>query len=172
MSSYLIDIGFVVVVFISLAIGIGRGFVRSVLSVVSWIVSAWLTWQFADLLSAYLAPLGISGGLQRPIAYIGLFFVSLLIASIVSAYVSGAIISPQAVRVDRTLGAAFGLVRGGLIVLGLIIVGSITVYVDQQWWKNSIAVAAFDPWVGSIRDWLSDILATSQPNSANVPNGA
>ncbi len=162
MSPFFLDIGFVVVILISLVIGVARGFVRSVLSVVSWIVSAWLTWQTADYVSVYLEPLGVGAGLQRPVAYVGVFFLSLLIASVLSAFAANSLVAPPLVRVDRTLGAAFGIVRGLLIVLFLVIVGSITVYVDEPWWRDSIGVALFDPWVYSIRDWLSDILTTGQ----------
>ena len=113
-----------------------------------------------------LAPMGVSEGLQRPVAYVGMFFLALLITAILSAMIANSIVSPHIVRVDRTLGAAFGILRGLVIVLILAIIGSITVYVDESWWQNSFAVQAYEPWVGSIRDWLSDILTAGQAVSA------
>lgn len=160
-----LDIGFVVVVIISLAVGAGRGFARSLLSVVSWVVSIWVTWQYAEVISRFLEPLGVGPGLQRPAAYIGLFFLTLLIMSIISMLISRSLISEGAISIDRTLGAAFGVVRGVVIVLVLIIVGTLTVYVDEHWWQKSIAVNWLEPWANSIRDWLSDMLSTQSPSA-------
>ncbi len=151
-----------------MAIGLARGFVRSFLSVASWILSAWITWRFAEYVVQFLEPMNISTGLQRPVAYVGLFFLSLLIASIISALIANSFLSPGFASVDRTLGAAFGILRGVLVILVLLMIGSMTVYVAELWWRNSIAVNIFEPWVNSIRDWLSSILNTGSVDPASA----
>ena len=166
MTALILDLGFLFVVLISMAIGIGRGFVRSLLSLFSWIVAGWLTFQFGDEVSEFIGSLGVTGSFQQPAAYLGLFFLLLLIASIISALASNMIISSSFVSIDRTLGAAFGVVRGVVIVGVLIILASLLLHTDVPWWQGSMTVNWMEPYVNDFRIWLTDVLNES---SARMP---
>ena len=173
MTPLILDLGFLVVVLLSTAIGIGRGFVRSLFSLFSWIVAGWLTFQFGDSVSDIIGGFGFTGSLQQPAAYVGLFFLILLIASIASTLASNMIISSSFVSIDRTLGAAFGIVRGVVIVGVLIILASLLVQTDAPWWQESLTVNWMEPHVDNFRAWLTDLLnesSVSMPASSGQQN--
>lgn len=159
MSPIVIDIGCVAVVFVSLLIGYFRGFIRSLLSVISWVVAAWATWQYADLVTPYLAQFNLDPALQVIAANLALFFLVLLLAAIVSAILTRFMVVDAIAGVDRTIGAAFGIVRGVVIVLILAIVGSFAIVWDAPWWQESVALSLLEPYVHMVREIVSPYLS-------------
>ncbi len=158
MSPLVIDIGCVVVVFLSLLIGYFRGFIQSLLSVLSWIVAAWGTWQYADLVIPHFADFNLDPALQVIAANLALFFALLLAATVISALISRVIVVQTIVGIDRTLGAAFGIARGVLIVMVLALVSSFAFMSDASWWSDSVALAILEPYVMQMRDLVSPYL--------------
>lgn len=154
----MIDIGLVVVVLLSFLIGAYRGFVRSFLSVTSWVVAAWVTWNFGALAVPMLEGWNLTPIVQVIIAHLGVFFLVLFVMSIIGHFLAGAISSDGLVSVDRTLGAAFGIVRGVVIVLLLAVAFAYLLGVDQPLWQDSILLPIVEPWV---RDIQQVILAVS-----------
>lgn len=159
MSPLVIDICCAAIVFVSLLIGYFRGFIRSLLSVVSWVVAAWATWQYAHLMTPYLTQFHLDPALQIIAANLILFFVVLLLAAIVSAIIARLIVLDSISGIDRTMGAAFGIARGVAIVLILAIVGSFAIVWDAPWWQESIALSLLEPYVHSVRDMVSPYLS-------------
>ena len=158
MSPLVIDIGCVIVVLVSLLIGYFRGFIRSLLSVLSWIVAAWGTWQYADLLLPYLAQFNLDPALQVIAANLAIFFALLLVAAILSSIVARIVVIQTFAGIDRTLGAAFGIARGGVIVLVLALVSSFAFVSDAPWWQDSLALSLMEPYVVIVREMVSPYL--------------
>ena len=159
MSPLVIDICCVVVVFVSLLIGYFRGFIRSLLSVVSWVVAAWATWQYADLVTPHLAQFNLDPALQIITANLVVFFTVLLLAAIFSAVVARFMVVDTIAGIDRTMGAAFGIARGVAIVLILAIVGSFAIVWDAPWWQESYALSLLEPYVHMVRELVSPYLS-------------
>lgn len=158
MSPFVIDIGCVVVVFVSLLIGYFRGFIRSLLAVLSWVVAAWGTWRYSELLLPYLSDFNLDPALQVIAANIALFFTLLAVTAVLSAVIARMIVIQTMVGVDRTLGAAFGVARGGIIVLALAIVSSFAFVSDAPWWQDSLALSLLEPYVALVREVISPYL--------------
>jgi membrane protein required for colicin V production len=94
-----------------------RGFMREVLSVAAWAVAAAVTVLLYDkVLPIAEANVG-SGTLAKIAAILGIFLLTLLIASIITARVSNLVLDSRIGALDRTLGFVFGLARGLLIVV-------------------------------------------------------
>ena len=128
MSTIAIDIGFIAVVFISLLIGAYRGFVRSLLSVISWVVAVWVTWKFAGLTIPLFDGLNMGPTVQLIVAHLAVFFGVLLVVAIISALLAKVLVVEGIAGLDKILGVAFGAVRGVLIVLLIAVIGSFTFY--------------------------------------------
>ena len=158
MSPLVIDIGCVVVILVSLLIGYFRGFIQSFLSVLSWVFAAWGTWTYADLVIPYLSDYNLDPALQVIAANLILFFALLLIATIVSVVLARLIVVQHIVGIDRTLGAAFGIVRGLVIVLVLALVSTFAFVPDASWWQNSVALALLEPYVVQMRELVDPFL--------------
>ena len=113
-----VDLIVVLVVLVSAGYATWRGFVRETLSVFAWVAAAFATLYFgpgaAHLLEDKFSP-ALLGFL---IGYAGVFLLVLIPLSFISfRFAEGVHRSPVG-AVDRSLGAAFGVVRG-LAIVGL-----------------------------------------------------
>ena len=94
-----------------------RGFLREVLSVAAWAAAAVATLMLYDKLLP-IAESNIGSGTPAKVAVIlGVFLVTLVVASIITARLSDKVLDSRIGALDRTLGLIFGLGRGLLIVV-------------------------------------------------------
>ncbi len=119
MPSY-VDLGLIAVILISALLATVRGFTREVMAILSWGFAAAAAVYFYPLLIPKLAdpasPIFISKAAIRPYAAGGaIFLVALIIVSIFTIRISDAVLDSQIGALDRTLGFAFGAVRGFLL---------------------------------------------------------
>ncbi|MDE0309493.1 MAG: CvpA family protein [Acidiferrobacterales bacterium] len=157
MSSLIIDIGLVVVVLLSFLIGAFRGFLRSFLSVVSWVVAAWVTWKFGAWAVLLLEGWNVTPIVQVIVARLGVFFVVLFVMSVIGHLVAASVSSDGIASVDRTLGAAFGIVRGLVIVVLLAVAFAYLLGTDQPLWEDSILLPAIEPFAKIVQQLISDV---------------
>ncbi len=132
-----LDWVFVAVLAASLLLGAWRGLVYEVLSVISWIaafvLAQWLAPQVAALLpmSGAAEPVRYAAGFV--LVFIGVVFAGGLLAWLIKKAVEAVGLRP----IDRTLGAAFGLLRGAVLLLALAIVVNMTALQRAGWWAES-----------------------------------
>jgi membrane protein required for colicin V production len=134
----LLDILIIAIIAISGVIGIFRGLVKEVMSLVSWIVSAWLAWQFAGKLAPVFDSLLESPDVRKAAAFVAIFLVSLVLFALLSYMISRIINQSPLKGTDRTLGLVFGVLRGGLIVAVLALLIHTTQLVKESWWTGSM----------------------------------
>jgi membrane protein required for colicin V production len=114
MPSYL-DIGLLVIIFISALLAMLRGFTREVLAIASWGAAAVAAIYLYPLLLPYVKPHVSKDILAQGISAAIVFFATLIIASLVTAKISDAILDSKVGPLDRSLGFVFGAVRGFLL---------------------------------------------------------
>jgi len=128
---------FLAVLCISLVVGVWRGLVYEVLSVLNWIAAFVLAQWFAPTAAQWL-PLTGATEVVRYCAGFVLVFVASLFAGGLLAFLIRKLVAAVGLRpVDRVLGAAFGLVRGVVILLALTVVVGMTPLVKGAWWQES-----------------------------------
>lgn len=122
----------------SVLLGIWRGLVYEVLSVISWIAAFVLAqWLAADV--AAMLPLDEAGEAVRYAAAFVVVFIAAVFAGALLAWLTKKLIESAGLRpADRALGALFGLVRGVVLVLVLAVVVHITPLKEGAWWKESL----------------------------------
>lgn len=118
-------------------LGAWRGLVYEVLSVLGWAVSFYAAQYFAPLVSGWL-PMQSSGDAVRYAAAFVLVFVAAvftagLLASLLKKLTEAIGLRP----IDRTMGAAFGLVRGVIFLLAASVVVGMTDLKQSPWWQDS-----------------------------------
>ncbi|MRD46405.1 CvpA family protein [Caenimonas koreensis] len=132
-----LDWVFVAVLLVSLLIGALRGFVYEVLSVLSWVaafvLAQWLAPEVANWLpmTSWSQPVRYAAGFG--VVFILAVFAGALLAWLVKKMIEAVGLRP----VDRTLGAAFGLVRGVVLLLALAVVVNLTPMRRDMWWTES-----------------------------------
>jgi membrane protein required for colicin V production len=114
MPSYL-DLGLLIIVFISALLAMLRGFTREVLAIASWGAAALAAIYFYPLVLPYVKPHVTKDVLALAISAAIVFFVTLIVASLVTAKISDAILDSKVGPLDRSLGFVFGAVRGLLL---------------------------------------------------------
>jgi membrane protein required for colicin V production len=122
----------------SIVISTLRGLMKEILSLLGWVISFVLANMYSESL-AKLLPESIPGGTTRLIvAFIVLFIgVKLLMALLMMAV--DALIKASGLSIaDRGLGGLFGLARGLVIVLAVVLICGMTAIPQQEFWKNAL----------------------------------
>lgn len=132
-----VDAALLAVLAISVIVGLLRGFVFEVLSLVGWI-AAWFAAQwFAPLASPYV-PIGVPGSALNLGAAFALVFVAALILWAIAARLIRLLIQATPLSVpDRGLGALFGALRGVVLLLAVAAVVGLTPAVRSAAWQQS-----------------------------------
>ena len=138
----------------SALIGLWRGLVFEVLSLLGWAVAFFAAQWGAESLGNLL-PMGGSGETARYAAgfvlvFIGVAFGCGLVASLLRKLIGSIGLGP----VDRTLGAAFGMVRGILLLLVVAVVVETTSLHEQDGWRTSEAAPLLRAAMGNLKPVL------------------
>ncbi len=114
MPSYL-DLGLIVVVLISALLSMLRGFTREVLAIASWAAAAAAAFYFHPLLLPTMKGYIQKDQIALAAAAGVIFFVTLIVVSIITVKLSDVILDSKIGALDRSLGFLFGAARGGLL---------------------------------------------------------
>ena len=118
-------------------LGAWRGLVYEVLSVLGWAVSFYAAQYFAPRVAGLL-PLQSSSDAVRYAAAFVLVFVAAVFAAGLLAFALKKLIDAIGLRpADRSMGAAFGLVRGVILLLAAAVVMDMTALKNSVWWQES-----------------------------------
>jgi membrane protein required for colicin V production len=136
---------------LSVLIGLFRGLISEVLSLVIWIAAFWASWAFGPLVSAQLEHAISMPTLRYSVGY-GICFVAVLIlGALVRFAVRRLIWSTGLSGIDRLFGMVFGFVRGVLIVTLLVFLAGLTALTREPWWQQSVLLPQFQEaaaWLG------------------------
>jgi len=150
------------VITLSGLISLVRGFVKEAMSLVIWIVAFAVAMQFKELAAGLLINMIEQPSIRQLVAWGGLFVATLLVGSVVNFLLSKLVSSTGLSGTDRMLGLVFGVFRGLLIVLALVIVLPGALPVDQDaWWQTSKLIPifqGFEAWGRETAAAVSDFL--------------
>tara|TARA_B110000046_G_scaffold185955_1_gene230755 strand:+ start:6072 stop:6572 length:501 start_codon:yes stop_codon:yes gene_type:complete len=144
MDIAIVDWGIVGIISISGLISLVRGFVKEAMSLVIWIAAFAIAMTFKESAADLLVNLIALASIRQLAAWGGLFVGTLLLGAMVNFLLGKLVSSTGLSGTDRTLGLVFGVFRGLLIVLALIIILPQAVPVDQDpWWMASSLIPLF-----------------------------
>ena len=103
-----------------------------------------------------LASLGL---LVVLIGFFALFLGALLVAGFIGLLVSRAVRAADWTWTDRALGGAFGMLRGIIIVLALVMMGGMTPLPRDPFWRNAVLSGPLETMVLGLRPLLPDRIA-------------
>lgn len=136
------------VILISAVLAMIRGFTREVFSIVSWVAAAAAAYFFWDDARPYVQRYIEDENLALGITIAGIFFITLLVVSIITMRISDFVLDSKAGPLDRTLGFVFGAARGLLLVIIAVLFLNFFIAPDRQ--PEWIAMAKTKPWLDSI----------------------
>lgn len=122
----------------SMLVSLTRGLVREMISLVSWIVAFYVALHYGDVLAPWL-PQAISGEVLRVIVAFVVLFIGTRIVMVLLAKLASLVVQASGLTfMDRLLGALFGLAKGALIALALVLLCGMTKIPQQPFWKNAM----------------------------------
>lgn len=149
-----LDLVLAVVFLLSTLVGMLRGLIREVFSLGSLVLAGWIAVHFSADLAPELARWVADEALRQIVAGVGLFIASAFALGLVSALAFSLLKKMGLAGVDRTLGALFGLIRGGALAVVAVWVIEKTPYVKEPWWQGSVMRHYIEP----ARIWLDEII--------------
>ncbi len=146
-----VDYFIILTVLVSVVVGAVRGFTRETLSLMTWVLAIGLSWLFGDSLAARMQALISIPSVRIATAYGAIFLAVLALGAVVTHLMSGLIRRTPLSGPDRTLGAGFGLLRGGAIVTLLVFLVGMTPARHDDWWRESFFIFRFERAAGWLR---------------------
>lgn len=124
----------------SVGLGVWRGFVYEVLSVLNWLLAFVLAqWLGADV--GRQLPIDTSSeALVRIAGFVLVFVVSVFMGGLLVWGLPKLIEQAGLRPVDRVLGGVFGLMRGVILLLALTVLVLMTPFKSQAWWREASGV--------------------------------
>ena len=139
-----IDIAIVFIVAASGVISMIRGFVKEAMALVIWLSAFVVAMSFKEVVAELLANVIVLASIRQLAAWGILFVGTLLIGAMVNFLLGKLVSSTGLSGTDRTLGLVFGVFRGLLVVLALVIIVPKALPVDQDsWWTASSLIPLF-----------------------------
>lgn len=160
-----LDFAVVAILLVSLLLGLWRGLVYEVLSLLGWPLAFVLSKLFAGNV-APLMPMPVLSnveGAQEParvaVAYAVVFIAALMVWGVLAWLVSKLVKAVGLDWLDRVLGGLFGALRGGLVVLALLWLAGLTDIPKQPFWRNAQMSKTAENVVLLTKSWLPDNIA-------------
>jgi len=155
-----VDIALLAVFCLSVLVGLWRGFVFEIVSLLGWLVAFIIANAAGPLLADYL-PMGDAGASARLwTAYVLVFVVLLLTCTLLARMLRALVAATPLSFVDHLLGGVFGMVRGALVLVVVALLVMLSPYATSAPWKNSHGSL----WLGLALEGLKPVL----PQSLNV----
>ena len=135
------DLAMLAVLLLSMAVGVWRGLTFELMSLLGWFAAYLAAQWFQADLSPYL-PMGSPGSPLNHAAAFALTFIGALMAwGLLARLLKMLIHATPLSGVDRLLGAAFGALRGGVLLLAVAAVVTRTPWAETPTWAHSVGAA-------------------------------
>lgn len=158
-----IDIALIAVLGLSVLVGLFRGFLYEVLSLLGWVV-AYFAAQWLSPVVAPSLPVGTPGSALNAGAAFACSFVVVLLGWGVLSWLIQKLVQASPLSVaDRLLGAVFGLARGVLVGLVAVTLAGMTPLAKTDAWRVSHGVALLQAGLTVLKPVLPDEVVRHLP---------
>ncbi|HEY6863909.1 MAG TPA: CvpA family protein [Burkholderiales bacterium] len=152
------DYGVLIVLVLSVVVSMLRGLALEIVSLGGWIAAFVLAVGFGGALGEYM-PESLGPGLRPVAGFFALFLGALVVAGFIGLLVQRMVRAAEWTWTDRALGGAFGMLRGLIIVLGLVMIGGMTALPRDPFWRNAVLSGPLETMVLGLRPLLPDRIA-------------
>lgn len=149
-----LDYAIIGVMGLSGLVGLVRGLVREVLSLVAWGLAIWVGVSFSSQAATLFEQTIPSPAARTAAAFGVLFLLTLMLAGMVGFLLTRMLESTGLSGIDRLAGLFFGVARGVLIIAVLVFLARETPLPKESWWRESQLIPLFQ----SLALWLSSQL--------------
>jgi membrane protein required for colicin V production len=166
-----VDFIVVAVLVISALLAFLRGFVREVLGVGAWVGAALFAANTVDLVRDRFHQWLGGAEFGDPAAWIAMFLLALIVLSIITGMLARLVRASGLGGIDRTVGVAYGLARGGALLVVAYLVGGFLLPPDR--WPPPVQQAVSLPYIYEGAEWVAHLLPEQyRPPVKAPPAGA
>jgi membrane protein required for colicin V production len=145
------DFVIIAIIGISIIISLFRGFLREMISLLSWVVGVILALKYAHVLAAHFGNIIDSVHLRYLVAFVLIVVGVIIVGAIINAIVGILIRKSGGIGVlNRLVGILFGFARGVLAVAVVIMMLQVSNAVNSGWYSSSQLAPHFK----SLVSWL------------------
>lgn len=154
------DYVFLGILALSAMVGMWRGLVSEVLALVTWVLALFAAWHYAPEAAVLFQDL-FAEAVWRQVAGFFLIFVVVLVIAAILRFLLRELLRAAGLRAtDRFFGALFGLARGVLIALVVVLLGGLVGIAREPWWADARFSPPLETAVIAAKPWLPDAVAT------------
>jgi membrane protein required for colicin V production len=147
------------IVGLSVLVSLFRGAVREIMALVSWIGGFLIALRFAPMLSALLPASVGHPWLRLCLAFGALMLASLIVFALITVALTRVVRDAKLGAWDRVAGVLFGLVRGLVILVVLVLMAGMTPLPREAAWRNALFSPTLVALAKSARAFLPAALA-------------
>ena len=153
------DLAILAILLVSSLISIKRGFVKEALSLAAWAAAFIVAMLFRGSLASLLVDSITSPSVREMVAF-GVLFAATLIVAAMTNYLIGEVVKMTGLSgTDRLFGMIFGLLRGLIVVMAILLLVPPIVPIDQEsWWRESALIPHFLTMEGWCRQAASAVI--------------
>ncbi|WP_312648047.1 CvpA family protein [Stenotrophomonas sp.] len=170
----MIDIVLGVLIGASALFGFIRGFVGTVVALVSWLLAGWAAFTFGNQASHWWAAPQLPGSGHYLAGYLGVFVATVVLVGLLGLLLKAVIKLTLLGGVDRLLGGALGVVRGVFFASVLLLLAGFTALPGEPAWRQSQLRPVLQPavaWMQTQLPQLDEVVAPVLPLQALLPQG-
>lgn len=152
-----LDFAVIGILLLSMLLGLWRGLLYEVLSLLGWPIAIVLS----KLSAASIAPLLpiAQEEMRVTAAYALVFIAALIVWGIVARLIAKLLKAIGSDWTDRAMGGLFGVLRGGLVVIVLVWLAGLTHVPEQTFWRGSLTGKTLEDVALLTKAWLPDSIA-------------
>jgi membrane protein required for colicin V production len=154
-----VDYAALAIVGLSVVISVWRGAVREVLALTAWFAAFVAAQAYASAAAAFLPTSVESPALRLLTGFAVVFVAVLLLTTLAAATISRLVRSAGLGPLDRTLGAIFGVARGMLVVIILVLLSGLTAFPRTPTWRDAMLSPLLEAAAASVKPMLPYELA-------------
>ena len=166
-----IDLAVLVAIAGSALLGLLRGLVGTVASLVAWLAAGWIAFRHGAALAFWFSDDGVPGATELLAGYLVSFIGVLVLVGVVGWAVRKLVHSVGLSGLDRLLGLALGAARGILVACMGLLVMAFSSLPQEPAWAGSRAVAVLLPGAQWMARWLPDWAAQELDFGNGRPSG-
>ena len=155
----LFDFAVLAVVALSMLLGWWRGLVYEAVSLLNWVAAYFVARLFAPDIVDYVPASVGTGSARMAVAFSALFALTLIVGGVLAWGMNKLVKSSGLERLDGSLGTVFGLLRGGFLVLLLVLLAGMTTLPTTPAWRDALMSSALEDLAVQARGWLPEGLA-------------
>jgi membrane protein required for colicin V production len=157
----------IIMLIIGLSVGLSflRGFIKELISLLSWIIAIWLAILYCHDLSTYMTFTKVEL-LRVGVAFLLIFVPTVFLGAVINLAITSIVRKTPFSLPDRALGMVFGFFKAGLFLSLLVLVGTFTELPKEAWWKESTLIKPLEISASMIKSYVPEDLLNKKPKTA------